>query len=151
MGSILKWCHFCVESPRATIGRSQHPSFLLGGSLPGDLPVWLQVPHDGKSPGDLLHNIPKTWTSYVGGCWSICSWWSNSFFPSFLQELWLLPGPIGGCPSLRLSSPHMSVSSWQKTSHKCCDSWQQIPYRNQAKGHWLLTASILPLAVQMAT
>ena len=45
-GSVIEWCTFSMELARASIGvgRNQCPSFLLGGSLPGDSLIWLQVP-----------------------------------------------------------------------------------------------------------
>ena len=97
-----------------------------GGRLPGGLLLWLQVPHSGKSCGNLLFNILRTWTSCISdyqsmsGCWSIASWWSSSFTPSFLQGLLLPPGPIGGCPSLGPSFPHTNPILQQWTSHMCC-------------------------------
>ena len=56
---ILKWHPFGMESPRTTVGRSQCPSSLLGGSLPGDLLIWPQAPLSGKSPKNLLLDAPK--------------------------------------------------------------------------------------------
>ena len=72
-GSVLNWHPFGMESPGASIGRSWYPCFLLGGSLLGDLLVWPQVPHGRKSCGDLLLDIPRTWTSCISGCQSIGS------------------------------------------------------------------------------
>ena len=111
------------------VGKGYPPSQL-------EMTGWLGSPSSGVPMswhclGDFWFNDPQSGISFIGGCPSVCIFWSVSncgwgngssslfYLPTVLQP----PRPISGCFLLQPKLPHRSLTPHPWTCHKWHSSW----------------------------